>query len=94
MKTKQTNQRQIMQAHVDACNASGLKVEKYCQLHNLKIANYYYWRRRLQENHQGMFTKITLPSPQRGSSSLLFSNGHQLFFDNLPPVDYVKQLIG
>jgi hypothetical protein len=94
MKITQPNQQQIMQAHIDACKASGLKVEEYCKLHNLKSANYYYWHRRLQANDKAGFTKIIIPSQGKNSCILLFTNGHQLMFDSFPPVDYIKQLIG
>lgn len=94
MKTDQTNQRQMMQTHIEACKASGLKVEQYCQTHNLKSANYYYWHRRLQENTESNFTKVSITPIHKCNSSILFTNGHQLFFDTLPPAEYVKQLIG
>jgi hypothetical protein len=95
MTKDQHTQRQIMQAHIEDCKASGQKVEQYCQMHNIKSANYYYWHRRLQENPESNFTKIKLPAIQKGTStsSILFTSGHQLFFDTLPPVEYVKQLI-
>ena len=94
MRTDQTTQRQIMQSHIQACKASGLKVEQYCKIHNIKSANYYYWHRRLQENAESNFTKVSIAPTQKCNSSILFTSGHQLFFDTLPPMEYVKQLIG
>jgi hypothetical protein len=81
-----------MQAHIDACKASGKTVVEYCSQHQLKVHQYYYWRKKLQPPEPGKFIPITAllsNAPVRIS----FTNGIHINFETLPPVDYVKQLL-
>jgi hypothetical protein len=88
------NQSVLMEQHIAACKASGKSVESYCNEHQLKPHIYYYWRKKLAPQKQaGKFINITAPlfnSPV----SIIFTSGHRICFDSLPPADYVKQLMG
>ena len=93
MEYKDTSQPQIMQGHIAACKLSGLTVAAYCGQHQIKINQYYYWQKKLQSSPQGNFIKIAQLSASV-PVSIVFANGNQVNFTTLPPVDYVKQLVG
>lgn len=40
-----------MRRHLDAFSNSELTVARYCQQHDLSVATFYYWRRKLVEDH-------------------------------------------
>ena len=81
-----------MQRHIVACKLSGLTVATYCSDHQLKVHQYYYWQKKLQPSQpQGNFIKIA-PVVPSVPVSIFLSNGNQISFATLPPVDYVKQL--
>lgn len=81
-----------MQSHVAVCNAGGQTVAAYCNQHQLKVHQYYYWQKKLQPQTRGInFIKISSALPS-APVTLVFANGHQLNFPSLPPVDYLKQL--
>jgi hypothetical protein len=87
-----TTHAQAMQAHVTACKASGLTVKAYCQQHEIKTSNYYYWQHKLQPQPAGKFIPITSP-PVTAPMSIIFTNGTRICFENMPPADYVKNLV-
>jgi hypothetical protein len=91
---QQLEQREIMQAHIDACKASGKKVEQYCLEHNLKSANYYYWHRILFTNKdtESRFIQIQ-PSINIGFVNITTPNGFVIQLEQLPSVDYIKMLV-
>lgn len=93
MDIKNTTQSEIMQAHISACKESGSTVEVYCRDNQLKPSVYYYWRKKLQPAVSGKFISIT-PRLSTAPMSITFINGNRINFETLPPVDYVKQLIG
>jgi hypothetical protein len=92
MRSKDTSQPQIMQAHIAACKLSGLTVVAYCSQHQIKVHQYYYWQKKLQPQQDSNFIKIT-PVLASVPVSVILANGMQINFTTLPPVDYVKQLI-
>jgi hypothetical protein len=82
-----------MRLHLSACKSSGLTVEQYCRQNQLKPSYYYYWRKKLQPSEPGRFVSIAAST---GSPvvSIIFTTGLRLCFETLPPVDYLKQLLG
>jgi transposase-like protein len=92
MEHKNINQLQIMQAHIDACKASGMSVKAYCREHQIKSSNYYYWQKKLQQEQPGKFISIT-PLLSNAPVSIAFTNGNRIYFESTPPLDYVKKLV-
>ena len=92
MEDKNTAHREAMQAHIAACKVSGITVKAYCLQHQLKPSNYYYWQHKLQPRPAGKFISITPPSAT-APVSIIFTNGIRIYFENMPPVDYVKNLV-
>ena len=81
-----------MQSHITACKASGITVKAYCQQHKIKSSNYYYWQHKLQPRPTGKFIPIKPPSAT-APVSIIFTTGTRICFENMPPVDYVKNLV-
>jgi hypothetical protein len=93
MEYKDISQMQLMQSHIAACKASGKNVQAYCLEHKIKPSNYYYWKKKLhQKDSPGKFIPIT-PLTSRAPVSITFSNGNRIFFEALPALDYLKQLV-
>jgi hypothetical protein len=91
---QQLQQREIMQAHIEACKTSGKKVEQYCLEHNLKSANYYYWHRILFTNKDSEHKFIQIkPSYNIGFVNITTPNGFVIQFEQLPNADYLKILV-
>jgi len=93
MEDKSLDQFSVMQAHIVACKASGKPVVEYCQQHQIKVHQYYYWQKKIQMLQEpGRFIRIAQPLSV-GPVSIVFTNGNRLCFETMPPVDYVKQLM-
>jgi hypothetical protein len=91
METKELNMSQIMETHISACKLSGLTVSDYCSNHQLKVHQYYYWQKKLQPQTSN-FIKMS-PVTSSVPVSIFFTNGTQVNFATLPPVDYLKNLV-
>ena len=83
---------QAMAVHIAACKASGITVKAYCLQHKIKISNYYYWQHKLLPRPAGKFISFTPPSAT-APVSIIFTSGTRICFENIPPVDYVKNLL-
>ncbi|WP_420886133.1 IS66 family insertion sequence element accessory protein TnpA [Candidatus Contendibacter odensensis] len=83
---------EVMQCHIAACKASGKSVFKYCQQHEIKVHQYYYWQKKLHPKPSGKFISIT-PLLTTAPVSILFSNGKRICFETMPPVEYIIQLM-
>lgn len=92
MEYNNTTHAQTMQAHITACKASGITVTAYCLQHQLKPSRYYYWQHKLRPMAAGKFIPIT-PPLATAPVIIIFTNGHRICFENMPPVDYVKNLV-
>ncbi len=86
-----------MRRHIDDCKASGMYVEEYCKLHQLKPSLYYYWRRKLMgsvKKDTGGFIQLQAPPVSAGCIEIILLNGVKIHFSNLVSADYIKQLVG
>ena len=54
-------------AVIKDCKASGLKVDDYCQQHNISRDSYYYWLRKVKEAALKQAGFVELPTPESGS---------------------------
>ena len=73
----------------------GMYVEEYCKLNQLRPSSYYYWRKKLlgaAKANTGAFIQLH-PSAPVGSVEVVFASGVKIYFDNLVPVEYLKQLV-
>ena len=91
METKEPSTSQIMETHVAACKLSGQTVADYCNKHQLKVHQYYYWQKKLQQPTSN-FIKMS-PVLSSVPVSIFFTSGTQVNFATLPPADYIKNLI-
>ncbi len=92
MEYKNTTHAQTIQAHITACKASGITVKAYCVQHQIKPSNYYYWQNKLQPSVPGKFIPI-IPQLLTAPVSIIFTSGTGICFENMPTVDYVKNLV-
>ena len=92
MEHKNTSDMPAMQAHIKACKASGITVKAYCLQHQLKPSSYYYWQNKLQPASAGKFIPI-IPPLVSAPVIIIFTNGHRICFENMPPVDYIKKSV-
>ena len=92
MEHNNTAHKHTMQAHIAACKASGITVKAYCLQYKIKSSNYYFWQHKLQPRPAGKFIPLTPPSAT-APVSIIFTSGTRICFENMPPVDYVKNLL-
>lgn len=93
MENEKISQAPLMQRHIAACKASGQTVVAYCSGHSIKPHQYYYWQKKLQPAVPGKFISMA-PSLSTAPVCIEWTNGHRICFETLPPVDYIKQLMG
>jgi hypothetical protein len=93
MEIKDQNQAETMRQHLAAHKISGQTVRDYCSGHQLKVHQYYYWQNKLQPEAAGKFISIS-PAFSDAAVTITFTNGNKICFSGMPPVEYVKQLMG
>ncbi|WP_084511534.1 IS66 family insertion sequence element accessory protein TnpA, partial [Desulfatibacillum aliphaticivorans] len=54
--------RRFWEHHLARCRQSGLTQKAYCQKHGLKLHQFYYWKKRLMQDH-GKVSFLPLPLP-------------------------------
>ncbi len=54
------------------CRASGLKVDEYCQQHNLSRDAYYYWLRKVKAAALQQAGFVELPAPEKPNCGCRF----------------------
>ncbi len=84
-----------MEQHVAQCIAGGMQVRQYCLEQNIKSSTYYYWLKKLQgptNKNIGSFVRVQ-PIEQSSRIEISLVNGVKICFENLVPVDYLKQLL-
>jgi hypothetical protein len=91
MKQDKTVRAELMRNHIAGFKQSKMKVEAYCNQHQIKVHQFYYGQKKLQPQQAGKFISIT-PVLSNTPVTILFTNGTQISFTTLPPVGYVKQL--
>jgi len=58
-----------MRQHIEACKASGMYLEEYCKLNQVRPSSHYYWRKKLlvaAKPNTGAFIRLQ-PSASVGS---------------------------
>jgi hypothetical protein len=93
METSIMSKAEQMRHHIRACTLSDKTVGSYCTEHGLSIATYYYWHQKLKEVKQPSGF-IELASSASGSCiEVLLPNGIRIYFDQLVPVSYLKEIV-
>lgn len=93
MEKEKISQAILMKQHIDACKASGQTVAQYCSSQQIKAHQYYYWQKKLQPIAPGKFISIA-PHLSNAPVRIDFTNGNRISFETMPPVEYIKQLMG
>jgi hypothetical protein len=93
METSTLTKAEQMRHHISCCTLSDKTVACYCAEHDLSIATYYYWHQKLKEvKKPGGFIELHSGTP--GSRvEVLVPNGIRICFDQLIPVDYLKEIV-
>lgn len=82
-----------MRHHITQCALSDKTVASYCAEHGLSIATYYYWHQKLKAVKQpGSFVELH-PGPSGNRVEVVLPNGIQIYFDQLVPVSYLKEIV-
>lgn len=74
---------------------SGQSIPVFCRENGLTQASFYQWRKRLSEGSNTsdrIFTAIEVVKPSRKSMEVVLPGGLVLRFDELVPVDYLRQI--
>lgn len=87
---------------IKECKSSGLKVDEYCQQHNLSRDAYYYWLRKLKESALQQAGFVELPAP--GKESIPSSDFHtqlviktagiEIDINNDTPAELIARVLG
>lgn len=93
---KQKTNREIMVAHIEACDASGMSITNYCKEHSLPKSKYYYWLKRLNPSKPlNSFSQITPFNNSLSNAPVVinFPNGVQVVFNSSVNPQVLKELI-
>ena len=96
MNTNKLETSKVMQAHIEQCKVSGLKIREYCRLHNIKASNYYYWLKKqtaLDVLCKGSFLQLSPILDSTNIIEVILLNGTRICFSQLVSADYLKQII-
>ena len=100
MEVVQFDVKQEWSAILEQFNTSSLTVKKFCKQVNISEAQYYYWRRKLQEvdatrsQTMSAFQELTDPSPEGAGLWFDFGNGAKLMVDTGFDQLTLRRLIG
>lgn len=84
------------------CRLSGLKVDEYCQQHNLSRDAYYYWLRKVKEAALQQVGFVELPSPMKKeipssefhTQLIIKTAGIEVGINNDTPADLIARVLG
>jgi hypothetical protein len=93
MENKTTNKASDMRQHILQSSTSNKTVAQYCKEHDLSIATYYYWHKKINSPKlPGGFIEIP-KIKATGSMEVSLPNGVRVCFDQLVPACYLKELV-
>jgi hypothetical protein len=84
-----------MRQHIQQCSSGNQTVAAYCKDHEIGIATYYYWYKKLNIKHASKPDRfIELPQQPIAVDciEILFPNGVKLCIDKLVPASYLREL--
>ena len=88
-------------AIIKDCKSSGMKVDDYCQLHDISRDAYYYWLRKVKTAalHQAGFVELPLPEvksvPGTGFTTQLVikTAGNEIRINNDTPAELIARVL-
>lgn len=89
-----------MAAILKIADRRSTSIDVFCSEHGISTGVYYYWRNRLRNKEQDhSFLPIRVQTStsweeQVGSGCCILRGDLEIRFDQLPPVDYLRQLLG
>lgn len=89
-------------AIIKDCKASGLKVDEYCQQHNLSRDAYYYWLRKVKEAalQQAGFVELpapkneTVPATDFTTQLIIKTGGVEISINDGTPTELINRILG
>lgn len=85
----------IWQRLLEEKERSGQSVKVFCKTNGIKVASYYYWRKRLDSTQgidDSLFAPIEIQAKPVTGVVVELPGGVTLRFDELPPVEYLRRL--
>lgn len=84
------------------CRSSGLKVDEYCQQHNLSRDAYYYWLRKVKDAalQQAGFVELSVPekryvpATEFDTQLIIRTAGMELGINNDTPPELITRILG
>lgn len=89
-------------AIIKDCKSSGLKVDEYCQQHDISRDAYYYWLRKVKTTalQQTGFVELpvletkTVPAADFTTQIVIKANGMEIGINNDTPAELITRLLG
>lgn len=83
-----------MRKYYDQWQSSGLSRMAFCKQEKINYATFNYWHKQFTTDQRSGFSEVTLNPGSEFSTELIFPSGVRLLFPCLPPVAFLKTLIG
>ena len=84
-----------MSVHIGRCAASGISASAYCRMHQLSLATFYYWRKKVAvPNIKATFKEIKLTPALGRVISIQFSGGTVIHIEGEVSAAYLRELAG
>ena len=84
-----------MSDHIVRCTATGMRASAYCRKHQLSLATFYYWRKKVAvPNGQATFKEIKLTPALGRVISIQFSGGTVIHIEGDVSAAYLRELAG
>ena len=84
-----------MSDHIDRCLKSGMSASAYCRKHQLALATFYYWRKKVAvPNLQATFKEIKLTPALGRVISIQFPGGIEIHIEGEVTAAYLRELAG
>lgn len=89
----------VMLSHIEQYQTKEQTISSYCRVHNIKehVFHYWYGKYKSLQKKSSLLVEGFVEIPLTATSSTLevrVSNGFICHFGMLPPVDYLRKLIG
>jgi len=98
-KVKGTGAREYWRQVIEAAEASGMPITRYCREHNITVSAFYRWRKvfrgddAFQEAHVSKFIQVGLAQELSGKIQMDLGGGVQLLFEHEPDVSWLKAVV-
>lgn len=84
-----------MSDHIVRCTTTGMSASAYCRKHQLSLATFYYWRKKIAvPNVKATFKEIKLTSALGHVISIQFSGGTVIHIEGEVSAAYLRELAG